>query len=590
MLIRQTHHKDLPYKFLIQILILAFLALGTPSLSFATTSTCPIRKGAPALSDETTNTNAIGEKVGLELSACTPSLLSGGIVTFNCIDIGLLAVYTNSEGKLTFSNPTSMPADLITAINLALSGDPTSKEPGGLTGAIPKLLAPGYMQANENGIEVDPAIALTRAEGQPVQGWVVPNEMQKQTNLVPGSEGGKMEANGDTSTKIPYYDVRTAGKTDQISDKNYLIEGTFGEVAPLYDRYGLLSQGLSFPTENPVELPDVNCPTTTNNLRQITIPETDSSGNTNPSRSLIWRAQEVTGKLENKATCSVFDLSCILKNISPIKVIEAKGNLDVASKVSLAGEAWSNMAGPSGAFATLLPPQTIFKTKDSEKPTIDFEHQGGNSGPTFSASHTKAASTLKISSLGNVGSAVNCMIYGLTAHPANAQPNICDEVLASGTFSGWPTEHGCITQGPHGSFTHKNAEAIDIGGSSSFDILGTPAMSTVSGVVETACNDEGGCGSIATMTGSCTGVSSCTGRWVSIIPDDGGYKIWYFHLDSVNAIPGQRVSPGTIIGAVGFSGNVFPRGVGGTHLHYEFKTAPMAPPKIPENPAEGLCW
>ena len=45
----------------------------------------------------------------------------------------------------------------------------------------------------------------------------------------------------------------------------------------------------------------------------------------------------------------------------------------------------------------------------------------------------------------------------------------------------------------------------------------------------------------------------------------------YAHLSKVNVIIGQKVSAGDIIGLMGFSGLVSPRGQQGTHLHFEIR-------------------
>jgi hypothetical protein len=575
----------------IRILIISFvatiLALSSGSVLAAPISNCSadqnVRKGSPALSSETANPDEIGEKIGIRLRICVPNPIPvGGKIEFSCSVAKLLIPYTNNEGKLTLSNPSKMPPELRQARELALAGDPESQEPGEVTGSIPKLLMPGYKQENDKGVEVDPKIALTKAEGQLVQGWVVENQLNKQKKVKPALE--ELVADGDPTEDDPYYDVRVEGQETktQVGEENYELEGTFGEVAPLYDRYGLLAQAVSFPTDEPLELPDVNCPAATSDPRQINLLES--------LRKVIWRAAEKLKPETSKEECDVDDLGCLADLITPdVDYLIAKGDLDIQSKVSLAGDAWNNMAGANGAFSTLLPPGTVFKSEDNEKPAVSFAQIGGKTsflGLSWKPFSNDGTSIMKIASLGTVGDTVDCLVDGLAAHPANANSAICNEVIIRGAFSGWPTEHGCITQGPRSGTTHKNADAIDIGSNTSvgWAPMGQPAMSTVSGTVEIACNDVGGCGSIATV-GSCSGVPSCTGRWVSITPDDGGFKIWYFHLNSVNATGGQRVSPGTVIGMIGTTGNST-----GPHLHYEFKTSDMAPPKIPESPGLGLCW
>lgn len=52
----------------------------------------------------------------------------------------------------------------------------------------------------------------------------------------------------------------------------------------------------------------------------------------------------------------------------------------------------------------------------------------------------------------------------------------------------------------------------------------------------------------------------------TIITLDDGTELWYCHQNAFNVSPGQRVSPGQVIGYVGFTGNVT-----GPHLHLEVR-------------------
>lgn len=114
---------------------------------------------------------------------------------------------------------------------------------------------------------------------------------------------------------------------------------------------------------------------------------------------------------------------------------------------------------------------------------------------------------------------------------------------------GWPTKNGYITQGPHGSFSHRDQEAIDIGVP-----VGTPVFATHEGEVV----DSGGWGSDTVII-----QGDCSGSFNSI----------YTHLQTRAVKPGEHVSRGTLIGTSGYAGT-------GPHLHYEFTHLEMAWPYI----------
>lgn len=52
------------------------------------------------------------------------------------------------------------------------------------------------------------------------------------------------------------------------------------------------------------------------------------------------------------------------------------------------------------------------------------------------------------------------------------------------------------------------------------------------------------------------------------IDHGNGLKTIYCHMSNINVSVGQNVQKGQVIGGVGCSGNVIPRGIGGTHLHF----------------------
>ena len=546
------------------LFIVASAISSRPAVAAPTEVCLDVREGSPALSSEAINPDATGETAGLELG-CTISGtdLSEGKVRFTCVNLPI--IYTNEEGQLTLSNPSDMPDELVRARRLTLFGDPESGEPGEMTGSIPKTLMPGYKQKDENGREVDPRMALTKAEGQLVQGWVVENQAKKQQKLIPGK--GELQADGDPNVDYPYYDVRRPGQENQPAgaDEDYNLEGNFGEVAPLYDRYGMLTQSISFPTDEPLRLPDADCPADVYNPHRI-IPKAGSSW----FRKAIWRAKEIVSDILGEKECDIGDIACIADALNPLpEEVTAYGSLDIQSKVSLAGEAWANMAGPSGAFASLLPPQTIFKEEDSEDPSISFEYLGGLGG-IFGQFSNAARSVLKIASLGNVGEAVDCLIYGLTAHPANARSQVCNKVLVSGKFIGWPTYHGFIFQGPKascGNCTHAVVEAIDVGPGPNVN-MGDAVLATVVGTI------------------TATGTDNIYGNYIDLRSTDPDVPttIRYGHLSAVYVSPGRTVSPGEVIGAVGDTG------MGGIHLHYEFRfgALEMKVPYILEDGGGGI--
>lgn len=52
------------------------------------------------------------------------------------------------------------------------------------------------------------------------------------------------------------------------------------------------------------------------------------------------------------------------------------------------------------------------------------------------------------------------------------------------------------------------------------------------------------------------------------IDHGNGMKTIYCHMSNINVSVGQNVKKGEVLGGVGCTGNVIPRGMGGTHLHF----------------------
>jgi len=141
--------------------------------------------------------------------------------------------------------------------------------------------------------------------------------------------------------------------------------------------------------------------------------------------------------------------------------------------------------------------------------------------------------------------------------------------------SGWPTDHGYITQGPKGNYSHDDPnlqEAIDIG-----VVVGTPVKSTHSGKVE----GTGGSG---------------LNKWVKVRGSCGGqnFTTLYLHLETIDPEikEDKPVSMGQPIGTSGASGPNKTQ----QHLHYEFVGIEMVWPNIGystderiDNILEGCC-
>ncbi|MBI4059084.1 M23 family metallopeptidase [Candidatus Microgenomates bacterium] len=123
--------------------------------------------------------------------------------------------------------------------------------------------------------------------------------------------------------------------------------------------------------------------------------------------------------------------------------------------------------------------------------------------------------------------------------------------------SGWPLEHGTVTQGPDGVYSHQSLEALDIGGNE----VGTPVFTSHQG--RAIYTPTYGGGNVVEVVGVCNGKE---------------FRSRYVHLSSYNAdIINRNVNKGERVGNVGNTGAY----TTGPHLHYQFIGLPIEPPFIP---------
>ena len=120
----------------------------------------------------------------------------------------------------------------------------------------------------------------------------------------------------------------------------------------------------------------------------------------------------------------------------------------------------------------------------------------------------------------------------------------------NGATWGWPTNTPYIITSPYGYRWGTLHDGIDISGTG----FGSPIYASLDGVVVQA--QWGG------MVGGAAGINV-------VLQHDNGYYTVYAHLSKFYVTPGQRVSRGERIGAMGHTGNAF-----GTHLHFGVFTGP----------------
>ena len=120
----------------------------------------------------------------------------------------------------------------------------------------------------------------------------------------------------------------------------------------------------------------------------------------------------------------------------------------------------------------------------------------------------------------------------------------------NGATWGWPTNTPYVITSPYGYRWGTLHDGIDISGTG----YGSPIYASLDGTVVQA--QWGG------MVGNSAGINV-------VLAHDNGYYTVYAHLSKFYVSPGQRVSRGERIGAMGHTGNAF-----GTHLHFGVFTGP----------------
>ncbi len=140
-----------------------------------------------------------------------------------------------------------------------------------------------------------------------------------------------------------------------------------------------------------------------------------------------------------------------------------------------------------------------------------------------------------------------------------------------GGDGGWPTT-GIITQGPEGGTDHGplHLNALDIANTGS-----PPVHSAFDGIVSEVHD--------CSADGDCSRGWGGYGNSVQIKNSEGVIAL-YGHLSVIEVSVGQNVSKGDEIGLMGTTGVS-----SGTHLHFELRGAPMAPPYIPEPITPSNC-
>ena len=137
-----------------------------------------------------------------------------------------------------------------------------------------------------------------------------------------------------------------------------------------------------------------------------------------------------------------------------------------------------------------------------------------------------------------------------------------------GCPSGWPTDHGVVTNGPKGSDIHKieysqGWAAIDIA-----QPLGTPTKATFSGKAMVVIDDQdgGGFGTHVILEADCNGKR---------------FQAMWTHLKLHSINPNIKV--GSIVNAGDIIGEIDDTGLSdGDHIHYAFNGLEMEPPNIPK--------
>lgn len=345
-----------------------------------------ISTGSQAEADPLDTKGAVSETV---CNSGIPGPLGKLICKISDVVSGVFNFF-NLNGNISFSNA-AVPASLREARMLALSGkELTMGEKDSVTGAIAKMLIPGYKEVDALGKEISPITALTRAEGRLTRGNIIFNDR------------GRENVYGDINPNREHEYGLLEGNTDSP-----VIAGYFGGIIPVYDRFGFLQKAL-VPNAGDFSLPDTttNC-SLTNPLNNGAIQLLDSD------RGVNWNARKKPNVDKKKKTST------------------AQGDLKVASEVGFVKELWDKMAnasetpGDSGVFNVLLPPDTEFRTTDSKESATKTRYSPAS--PLSGV--TEKTATIPIAYLGNVKGALDCIVDGLTAHPASANSLACQQAL-----------------------------------------------------------------------------------------------------------------------------------------------------------------
>lgn len=399
------------------ILAIAIFVISSPPKVQA--AFCPeFKDGSAGSSELVPNPNKVRE-IDQVKKLCSGEGLIDKVLCAIAQAFAVFSSPANNPGKLDLRN-SQMPEYLRTANELALSGDKEAllgtdpekrKEPGAITGGIAKMLIPGYEQD-----DLDPIVQLTEAEGQLVTGTIFLNQSALQKSFT------SQVYESESKTDPGYYDLQL-GSGEEVAP-SYQSTGRFGEVAPLYDRFGLLKQGL-FPPAGEVGIPDLDQNCAAYDPSQIVV--TGFVG-ASPHRDVPWTALgEITDKEEEELPCEKDEEGNVIDcpDDAGEKTFEVGGNLDVQTEISLASEAWERIGAPSnnpgegGVYNVLLLPGSTFRTEDA-KPQLKFSYDPHSQG-TY-----QEVATLPVADLGNVGGSTNCITNQLTAHPAVAAYGTCE--------------------------------------------------------------------------------------------------------------------------------------------------------------------
>lgn len=224
-----------------------------------------------------------------------------------------------------------------------------------------------------------------------------------------------------------------------------------------------------------------------------------------------------------------------------IKIVAKKGSL---SNIKFEDECrvirdGNKLSCPSPSSVTPEEPESISPTE-----SFSFSYSRTFSDSTFNDSLIVDTFTVTADVPEKQGAKTATTASVIIGNPPDECPN------------GWPA-FGKLTQGAYASFTHSNAEAIDIGLS-----VGNTITARHTGVVRAY-------GNIGPYGKHVEVVSICDGK---------EFFSRYAHFSVISVKTGQLVTLGQTIGLSGNTGNST-----GPHLHYEFRD-PSGSKQYPSNP------